>query len=149
MSNFLAQYFCLSPQVFPLPVVLVDLGHAVRCGSFHGYAAWCLQSFLGQHLGAFRCRLPGQLHCQPSRLHDHQRGILRPFWNSGLEGGFQVKFWHSWNYHTETRTGHRFVHACTLVPIFPCLYTCTYLLVLLAKAKITWNWLTSMLFYLK
>ena len=85
-------------QVLIVSLLLDDLGHAVqrRCG--HGRSQGRLQPLPGQHLGALRPRLPGLLHRQPGRLHDHQGGLLRPVRHTGLEGGSLLWLW-GWTGH--------------------------------------------------
>ena len=80
-------------QVLIVSLLLDDMGHAVqrRCG--HRRSQGRLQPLPGQHLGALRPRLPGLLHRQPSRLHDHQGGVLRPVRHTGLEGESALWLW--------------------------------------------------------
>ena len=80
-------------QVLIVSLLLDDLGHAVQCRCGHRRSQGRLQPLPGQHLGALRPRLPGLLHCQPGRLHDHQGGVLRPVRHTGLEGESPLWLW--------------------------------------------------------
>ena len=40
----------------------------------------------GEYLGDVRCGVPGHLHRQPSRLHDHQGGVPRPVGGGRQQG---------------------------------------------------------------
>lgn len=55
------------------------MGRAVSGGSARRFAQGIHRTLYDQRLGDVRSSLPRHLHCQFSRFHDHQGGILRIF----------------------------------------------------------------------
>lgn len=66
-------------QILPLPNLLVGVGRSFSSGRARGFSERFHRSIHDERLGhVCRC-LPRYLHCQLSRLHDHEGGVLRVF----------------------------------------------------------------------